>query len=109
MDFYELDPTHTDPARIRREREKAQKLKKTQWWLNALNRGICHYCSEKVTSQMLTMDHVVPLARGGTSVPGNIVPACRKCNQQKKLELPVERLFKEMELARAQVHTDIHE
>ncbi len=38
----------------------------------------------------LTMDHLVPLGRGGTSVRGNVVPACKDCNKRKKAMLPVE-------------------
>ena len=36
------------------------------------------------------MDHRVPLVRGGRSVRGNVVPACRACNAAKKYLLPVE-------------------
>jgi len=36
------------------------------------------------------MDHVVPLVRGGRSRRGNVVPACKDCNNQKKSLLPVE-------------------
>ena len=92
--FYLLEPDHVDPARIKKEREKARALKKSQWWLNLVNQGICHYCELKFPGGELTMDHVVPLARGGFSTKGNIVPACRACNQQKKLDTPVERLLK---------------
>ncbi len=95
-DYYELDPAHTDPARIKKERERAQKLKKTQWWLTQLNRGLCHYCGKKFKGADLTMDHVIPLARGGTSAQGNIVPACRSCNQEKKLATPVDELLKQV-------------
>ena len=35
-DYYELDPAHTDPKRMKKEREKAQKLRKSQWWLGLL-------------------------------------------------------------------------
>jgi 5-methylcytosine-specific restriction enzyme A len=38
----------------------------------------------------LTMDHIVPLGRGGTSVRGNVVPSCKDCNTRKKSLLPVE-------------------
>ncbi len=96
MDYYFLDPMHTDPARVKREREKAQKLRKTQWWLNALNRGVCHYCEQKFLAKELTMDHIVPIARGGTSTQGNIVAACKACNRNKKLDTPVEQLLKQM-------------
>ena len=43
------------------------------------------------------MDHVVPVARGGTSTRGNVVPACRACNAAKKLETPAESLMRELE------------
>jgi 5-methylcytosine-specific restriction endonuclease McrA len=36
------------------------------------------------------MDHIVPLGRGGTSIRGNVVPACKDCNNRKKGMLPVE-------------------
>jgi 5-methylcytosine-specific restriction endonuclease McrA len=100
-DYYILDPAATDPKRVRAEREKAQKLKKSQWWLTLVNRGICHYCQGKFPPSQLTMDHVVPIARGGTSTQGNIVPACRDCNRDKKLSTPVDDIFKQLEKERA--------
>ena len=44
-------------------------------------------------SMELSMDHIIPLARGGKSIRGNVVTACRSCNQSKKLETPVETVF----------------
>lgn len=95
--YYTLDPAHTDPARLKREREKASKLKKSQWWLTQKNRGVCHYCKKQVKPALLTMDHVIPLARGGTSTQGNLVPSCRECNQAKKLSTPVDDLFRRLD------------
>jgi 5-methylcytosine-specific restriction protein A len=93
-DYYLLNEEDTDPGRIKNEREKARKLRKTQWWLNQVNRGICHYCEKKFQPSELTLDHVVPLARGGVSKPGNVVPACKECNQNKKLHTPVDEILK---------------
>ncbi len=95
-DYYFLDPAHTDPKRIRKEREKAKKLRSTSWWNEQVQKGLCHYCGKKFAPAELTMDHVVPLARGGESSRGNIVPACRDCNRDKKLETPAERLLREL-------------
>ena len=39
------------------------------------------------------MDHLVPLARGGKSSKGNVVPACKSCNTNKKYHLPEEMRF----------------
>jgi len=36
------------------------------------------------------MDHVVPIARGGKTTKGNVVPCCKTCNNQKKNLLPME-------------------
>ena len=75
---------------IRREKEKARKLRHTKWWRRRIARGVCYYCGTKVGSKNLTMDHVVPLSRGGTSSRDNIVPACKECNNKKKYMLPWE-------------------
>ncbi len=95
-DYYSLNPEFTDPKRIKQEREKAKKLRKTQWWLNQVNRGICYYCQDKFPAAKLTMDHIVPLARGGTSTQGNIVAACEKCNKEKKLHTPVDQILRKL-------------
>ena len=50
---------------IRRERAKARELRKTRWWQQKTAAGTCYYCGTKVTHRELTMDHLVPLARGG--------------------------------------------
>ncbi|MBW2143871.1 MAG: HNH endonuclease, partial [Deltaproteobacteria bacterium] len=46
--------------------------------------------NREVGREQLTMDHVVPLSRGGKSRKGNIVAACKECNTKKKYLLPVE-------------------
>ncbi|MGE4108048.1 MAG: HNH endonuclease [Bacteriovoracia bacterium] len=92
QEYYILDHAWTDPARIARERERARKLKKSNWWNQRVQQG-CHYCGGKFAGKDLTLDHVVPLARGGTSTPGNCVAACRKCNRDKKLSTPAEQLL----------------
>ncbi|GJL56069.1 MAG: hypothetical protein NPIRA02_32010 [Nitrospirales bacterium] len=91
--FHDLD---SDPAlqrHIKVERERARKLRKTQWWLTLINTGTCHYCRQTFPASELTMDHKIPLARKGKSTRGNVVPACRPCNQRKQLDTPVESLL----------------
>lgn len=41
----------------------------------------CHYCRKKFNK--LTMDHVIPLSKGGEHSASNIVPACLSCNLKK--------------------------
>lgn len=80
----------TSQKEIRKEKEKARLLRKTRWWQQRLARGICHYCRREFSPSHLTLDHIVPLIRGGKTNRGNVVPACKECNNQKKYLLPVE-------------------
>jgi len=73
-----------------RERAKARELRHSQWWKRQLDRGRCHYCGRSFPPRALTMDHIVPLVRGGKSKKGNLVPACKDCNNKKKHMLPIE-------------------
>ena len=75
---------------IKRERRKARELRESQWWKRRLAKGVCHYCEKQITPKELTMDHVVPISRGGKSTKGNVVTACRDCNTLKKQLLPME-------------------
>lgn len=43
----------------------------------------CQYCDTVYTRRELTLDHVVPLSRGGTTEWTNIVAACMPCNTTK--------------------------
>jgi len=79
-----------DEVTIRREREKARALRKQVWWQNRIAKGVCHYCEKSFPPKELTLDHIVPLARGGRSTKGNCVPACKECNNRKKDLLPLE-------------------
>ena len=79
-----------DEATVRRERDKARKMRKTGWWQTKVSTGLCFYCSRKKTSKELTMDHITPLTRGGQSTKGNIVAACKDCNTKKRSMLPFE-------------------
>ncbi len=87
-DIYGFDGV--DEAEIRRERAKARELRKTRWWQQKTAPGTCFYCSCKVAFKDLTMDHLVPLARGGKSSKDNLVPSCKSCNSKKKSMLPLE-------------------
>jgi len=75
---------------IKRERAKARRLKISQWWKRRCSDGVCYFCKRKITPKELTMDHIVPIIRGGKSSRGNVVPACKGCNNKKKYLLPVE-------------------
>ncbi|MBW7934511.1 MAG: HNH endonuclease [Gemmatimonadaceae bacterium] len=50
----------------------------------------CVACGVRLSLDVVTLDHVIPLSRGGNHASGNVVAACRDCNQLKSSMLPVE-------------------
>lgn len=75
--------------RAQRVRRKAHinatvdKITVKQWnEIKAAFQHHCVYCLKKFAR--LTMDHIIPLSRGGDHTAGNIVPACGRCNSSKK-------------------------
>jgi 5-methylcytosine-specific restriction protein A len=80
----------SDEARIAGEKRKARELRHSAWWRRKIASGICYYCGRKFQPGELTMDHKIPLGRGGTSEKINIVAACKECNNKKKYLLPTE-------------------
>lgn len=66
------------------------KTRRRYLWRNG--RRHCHWCGKRLTMRpnargALTVDHLIPLSRGGTHKRSNLVPACRDCNQQKGAHL----------------------
>jgi len=43
----------------------------------------CQYCKDKLSSELLTIDHILPRAKGGQTTWENCVLACVPCNKQK--------------------------
>ena len=54
------------------------------------DRPTCQYCFELMGAGELTLDHVTPRSRGGTSSWENLVACCRDCNNRKGDRLPDE-------------------
>ena len=84
------------PAQVKRERERARELRATAWWRAQIAKGVCHYRGRAVGAAALTMDHVIPVARGGKSVKSNCVPCCKECNNKKKSATPAEMILESL-------------
>jgi hypothetical protein len=75
-------PTDSRSSRKARERDapglgySARKTLRDKWVAQGRR---CTYCTRPAT----TLDHVVPLVRGGTNHEGNITPCCKWCNSSK--------------------------
>lgn len=89
-----VQPRDKETRRVSRRRSKAKMvlsklgiidvgdLNSDQWKsILVAFAGRCAYCGLK--PQTLTMDHIVPVSKGGRHVAENVVPACTFCNQSK--------------------------
>ncbi len=79
-----------DPKHIIKEKAKARELRQSQWWKQILAKGVCYYCEKKFSKDQITMDHILPIGRGGHSTRGNVVAACKDCNTNKAYRTPGE-------------------
>ncbi len=95
-----------DEAHVARERAKARVLRESAWWRAQLAKGRCSYCKRAVPAADLTMDHVVPVSRGGRSTKGNVVPSCPACNKGKKMLTPAEQILNELDCSDPRAESD---
>jgi 5-methylcytosine-specific restriction endonuclease McrA len=58
----------------------------------------CVYCVKSFSMKDLTLDHVVPVVKGGKRTWTNIVSSCVPCNQRKGAKTPQEAGYKDFRL-----------
>ena len=46
-------------------------------------KGVCARCGKKLNLKTATMEHIIPLSRGGTNSPENLTVLCEQCNKDK--------------------------
>ena len=49
---------------------------------------VCHWCKEPLTLNTSTIEHIIPLARGGLDCANNRTLACKNCNEARGSEMP---------------------
>lgn len=82
----------------KKEKAKARELRQSSWWRQQLGKRICYHCQAQFSPKDLTMDHLIPIVRGGKSTKNNCVPSCKDCNSKKghktRAEMALEELKK---------------
>lgn len=97
---YEENPAK---ARIKNRRRRARKANAEGTYTTAdmrrqykVQKGLCWWCLKPVAWEDKHDDHLIPLTKGGTDWPNNIVVSCAHCNCSKNNKMPAEfagRLF----------------
>ena len=88
--------TPASPEHQKREKAKARELRASQWWKQTVGKGVCYHCEQKFKPADLTMDHLIPIARGGKSDKKNCVPSCKDCNTKKGHQTRAEMAMEEL-------------
>ena len=57
--------------------------KRTRYEVLRRDNNTCRYCGETAPDVKITIDHVTPVALGGSDKPENLVVACKDCNAGK--------------------------
>lgn len=68
--------------------EQKQISKRLRYEVLRRDNHACRYCGATAPDVKLTIDHVVPVALGGTNEPSNLVAACVDCNGGKSSSSP---------------------
>ena len=69
------------PARVRLE-DRRRNYRAARRWLYSQSKD-CRWCGCPLAYSASTIDHVVPLSRGGTNRWENLVLACQACNAKR--------------------------
>lgn len=54
--------------------------------------NICYYCGAEISGRNKTIDHKIPISKGGTNAIENLCVCCRKCNSAKNDKTEAEYL-----------------
>ena len=57
----------------------------------------CYWCRDSLDRSTATIDHVIPLSKGGTNGGDNLVLACETCNHDRRNDLPEHTAWEEHE------------
>lgn len=52
--------------------------------------GLCAYCGQRRNIKYMTVDHIIPLSKGGSNKETNLQCTCKMCNYFKGNSLPLE-------------------
>ena len=77
--------TPPDKDNLKVKRRKSYRKQKD---IMLAKKPYCHWCDCKLTKETATIEHIVPLAKGGLNNMNNYALACEKCNRERGCNMP---------------------
>lgn len=93
---YDTEDIEADKPKEKQKREKYT-VEERKIFYDKSN-GHCQLCGRKISLDSMTLDHVIPLSKGGKDTMENIQSACSICNRMKTDILPMEFMEKITEI-----------
>jgi HNH endonuclease len=85
-----LEPPPMATADRKQQRKNYRNIKTALFRKNEFfgKPNVCHWCKVVLTLDTGTIDHLIPLARGGLDNANNRVLACESCNRERGCDMP---------------------
>ncbi len=83
-----VNKSHCQNRRALKKKFKGKITKQHLEGQYVIQEGKCYYCSNPILKEKMTVDHYIPLSKGGLHDDSNIVLACNFCNCSKKDKMP---------------------
>ena len=84
--------------RLNRHRRRALgKINSSEWIAKVMMLGNrCQFCAKTEPEVKITIDHIIPVSKGGTNHIDNLQPLCMHCNQTKHAKYPTSQYASEL-------------
>lgn len=79
---------HSRPQEARDHLTREPISSALRWQIYARDAFKCRYCG--ASGVPLALDHLIPVLRGGTNEPDNLITSCQSCNSRKGAQWPEE-------------------
>lgn len=81
----EYAKAHPESKRISEQKRRIRKLNNGEYSIlpKEINRLLSSNCNNCGVSKLITLDHIIPISRGGSHSIGNLQPLCKSCNSSK--------------------------
>lgn len=81
------NPLHKKHALRKTKRRRTRFYRKARRRL-LFEHSRCNWCPRSLNEKTATLDHIIPLSKGGTNGLDNLTLACYDCNQNRRDSLP---------------------